>query len=340
LQGDSWSAEDPRWDDRSPLAGDGFVAGGALPGAAIVRVRIPENEKSSALLRDSSRLGSYVSKALRLRRFVGTEQIPITSLGPALAAAQVGDRWGRRWQTLDWSMAFSDVIVVAAVLPQPDGCAAVVKIGATRDRRFLADEIAMLTDYVFAPYTGRFDQWRDFLAIEDQVPPALRDARFQLEPGKPFAVHSERFALEVSLMIQDTSDRSSLNVALAPIPSGAGAEVRHGIVSLYVVEDEQRDVWAHVMRVPRPPQELGGELMSQWSELTRRQGFWSGQRRPVDGVDRFGLTFPVAAKSTAVGGKDPAAMYALTFSSGTDDFDDEAVSQVKERLKAGFRALE
>ena len=113
-------------------------------------------------------------KGLKLTRPVGSENILVTSVGPA------GERHGisrpassAAGASTQFAVPYVDAHLLVMFLPTPDGYVGMAQFVPRGSLEIGADQLTFLSDYFYVSYSGTLAQWKSFLAHADLRTPVL-----------------------------------------------------------------------------------------------------------------------------------------------------------------------
>jgi ankyrin repeat protein len=183
---DSWELKSPEKTSHHEIGTGGSLDMGGYGDFTLFSLQTPEGVPAAGLL-DTPRLfmdtflGGYL-----LNRNVGSKQIRITSLGEAADAADISDRWGRRWRAFSWTIDAADYRIILYVLPTPRGAAGIWHMGHESQSAAIRLDMRYLLDNVMVSYIGSLKDWQAFLAKPERLPDAMQGMSLDLaDPGSP-----------------------------------------------------------------------------------------------------------------------------------------------------------
>jgi serine protease Do len=302
----NWTTDAPEF-QFTDLAGDGRVGVATAAGAVLLALHRGSEASDSAFYTDSKSFMDVALKALNLRRTVGTDQVKVVSLGPAVADVVTSDEYGRKWQLRVWPVPFQDVYLVAQLLPTPDGYFGLIEYVPSAGLREAKIVLSMLSNQVTLTYSGTLAQWREFLSRRTLLPDSLKDVK--LESGAGWKLHTGRFDSGVPPDLMKIDLHSKL---LMYMNYGFdGPRVIWDIGGVRWCRDAQEKAYVELWRKPRPPSTAKLELRTRFDDL-------QGRRSPYDGLpvqsssDSFDVATSVRAPGTKQGLASSDVIYALS----------------------------
>ncbi len=113
-------------------------------------------------------------KAISIPRQVGTEQVPITSLGEPDKREIIQDKLGRKWITSLWYLPYSDMFIYNSCLPYPKGVICLVdkKQNASQKYGYFNAIHDGYNEHVIG-YVGEIDDWEEYFSLGEEYLPEL-----------------------------------------------------------------------------------------------------------------------------------------------------------------------
>lgn len=174
-------AEDGKWGFYKPseisnfeLKDNGNISSGGINGISMAYIEIPETMTVTQFINDPKLIMDHILMGNVLSRSVAGEKINITSYGKPISTAMHKDSLGRTWKINRWDIPFANYTALVYSIPLPDGIFSVYATYPTAsiNSGFELD-LTYLTDYIFLPYGGTTKQWKEYLAIPENVYPRL-----------------------------------------------------------------------------------------------------------------------------------------------------------------------
>jgi hypothetical protein len=113
-------------------------------------------------------------KAISIPRQVGTEQVPIISLGEPDKKDFIQDKLGRKWITSLWNLPYSDMFIYNSCLPYPKGVICLVdkKRNASQKYGYFNAIHDGYNEHVIG-YVGEIDDWEEYFSLGEKYLPEL-----------------------------------------------------------------------------------------------------------------------------------------------------------------------
>ncbi len=247
---------------KAQLNANGSLEIGGGKNDVLARLRVPDDVSVASLFDDSKLFMDLLLKGAPVQRPVGSDSVRVTSMGKAQQEYWYTDSYGRNWQMRTWAVPYNDTMLITLALPTPDGCVLLVAQSPSQLQDPIREELKQLTDFVYVSFSGKLQQWRDYLAQPALQPKAVRALDLQFGYGKGFAIRTSRFKLLVSPAVQKIDADSRLMLKFTFLPDGAGAVWDLG--GVYLSDGEQAGHWIDLLRMPRPPASLPEEFANRW----------------------------------------------------------------------------
>lgn len=320
------------------LDGRGQIEVGSVPGAALMDLQLDETGRASLLVEDSVAQGNLVARGLRLTRFVGPEQVAVTSLARATSEAVVEDRWGRKWLFRAWPLAFADSMVVSLSLPVPDGMLVLARFAAARDQHSARRELQVLADLTQPKFYGTLVQWQDYLALEELRPRLLRKLALDFELGRKLNLRLPRIALRFTDDVQAVDPGSTLELDLRYVLDVG--DPRWALVGVSLAETRDSVARVSIERASPPADDAQGEpLRRYWAAMLAAEEPFDGLQNQRDGR-RFAIRAYPDPSTTGGGEAAASAVWLVSLSVPTKDVSEQEFDRRNAALLRGFQILE
>ncbi|MDR3445664.1 MULTISPECIES: serine protease [unclassified Dyella] len=262
-------------ESKAVLPRNGYLSRAVVGQQMMFHLRKPDDVTSKQLYADSKLFMDLALKAAPLQRRVGAEQVKITSLGKPSLERDYTDAYQRRWQIREWPMAYNNGLLIAFLLPVPDGYAAVVRITNNRTEHEDMADLTQLANFVYLSYSGTLAQWKEFLANTDLLPSVLSDIAIRFNYGDDFKYQSKRigFAYTPSLQKIDADSQLVLGMSYFQDRGKTIWDVSKVEVRSNVENAERVTVGRHVA----PSDDLDDSFRNHWGKIVNRS-------HPDDGV--------------------------------------------------------
>jgi serine protease Do len=269
---DSWVATAPAI-KKTDLPGDGYVSIGLQDGVALLRLHRSNNASDDAFYSDSKAFMDIAAKAMGLSRLVGTDNIRVTSLGPAQSDSLYTDRYGRKWQQRRWALPFLDAYVVGLLLPTPDGYSAIVQVVQSSIAGYSESLLHLIADQVDISYVGTLAQWQAYLRRKTTVAEPLK--LLSVEKKTNWTVRSPKFEFQIPDALFALDERSTLGISMRYLMDSS--KLQWDVVGARWYQDEQGKSQIGLSRRPRPPPTAKSEFRSSFSDMWERRAPFDGQ---------------------------------------------------------------
>jgi hypothetical protein len=269
---DAWDAVAADHVVDQELPGQGLVSVGKSLGVDVFRVRRPDGASDDKFYRDSTQFMDLLLKGLKLPRAVGDQSIRIVSLGHAQHESIITDRYGRRWQTSEWPLGYSDAYIVCYALPVPEGYVGIVQMLPSQQLALSTLYLSTLADAFYTDYSGTIRQWQAFLARRDLRPRLFDDAKLTIDEQMAVRLQSPRLTLQIPKTLVDTSNDSELVLNMAYMLDGEQVVWDIGGLNLY--QNHTRKTYVGFARHSKPSEDSAPDLLQTWNQMnTHGVGF-------------------------------------------------------------------
>lgn len=269
---DSWTAN-AAVTKATDLPGDGYVSIGVENLVAVLRLHRSNNASDDAFYEDSKAFMDIAVKALGISRTVGTDNIRVTSLGPALTSTVYTDRYGRKWQERKWPLPYIDAYVLGLLLPTPDGYSAMMQMAPSSAVSFGEDLLRLVADQVDISYVGTLAQWQSHLRRKALLAQSLNS--LSVEKKNDWTLRSPRFQFQIPDALFALDERSTLGVSMQYFLESS--KLQWGVTGARWYRDEQGRSEIGLRRRPRPPASAKLEFRNSFSDMWERRAPYDGQ---------------------------------------------------------------
>jgi serine protease Do len=266
-----WTLDQPTFDS-TDLPDNGKVLVATMAGATLLRVDRGPGSADDAFYSDSKQFMDVALKGLVIRRYVGTDAVRVTSLGPALTDVPWTDRYGRKWQQRVWPLPYLDSYVVALLLPTPDGYAGVLEYSGSAQRQQVQENLGLLANQVSLDYSGTLAQWTAFLRRRALLPDAL--TQVSLAESPVWTLRTPRF--EMTMPPELLSLKSDSPLTLVMVYDAVKPKASWDVAGAWWYQDTEQRTYVALWRQARPPATAQQQLQDAYSDMENR-------RSPFDG---------------------------------------------------------
>jgi serine protease Do len=322
-QNGEWTLDQPSFDS-TDLPGNGKVSVAAIAGATLLRVDRGPGSSDDAFYSNSKQFMDFALKGLVIRRYVGTDAVRVTSLGPALTDKPWTDRYGRKWQERVWALPYLDSYVVALLLPTPDGYAGVLEYSSSSRRHQVQQDLGLLANQVSVDYSGTLIQWTAFLRRRALLPDAL--TQVSLAESPVWTLHTPRFEMTVPPALLSLNAASRLSLVM--MYDAAKPKASWDVAGAWWYQDSEQRTYVALWRQARPPAAAQQQLQDAYSDMQNR-------RSPFDGSPIRVLPSVVAITNVlqAAGSKQGTASADVLYASSIGIDAGQSLTSFSDRVK-------
>ncbi len=255
------------------LPDDGFLTVGWVDGVELLRLHRSGYAADDGFYGDSKAFMDIALKGLDLTREVGSDDIRITSLGPAQKELPYADQFGRTWQERIWAMPYRDSYVVGLLLPTPEGYSAMMQVTSSAKLRETESILRRMTDQFLVSYTGSPAQWQAFLKRPTLFPKVLSGVKLAEQPN--WGLRTPRFETRFPSKVFPVSAQGQMGLIMGYIQEGPRLVL--DVVSVTWIQDPEGKSTAGVWRMARPAKSAKLDLRSGYGEIAARTPPFDGQ---------------------------------------------------------------
>ena len=211
-EGGNWEHLQPKEIKNVELADNGKIDHGVIYFTIFAKLDKPDNISLKDICFNSKLFMDLMLKASVMNRQVGPQNIRINSLGMAYSESVHTDAYGRKWLVKTWPKEYADQECAAFILPLPDGCAVMMKVGQSGsilDEQI--EDMKVLTDFFNVSYNGTLKQWNEYLQLNSIVPSVFNSMKVQPNNGS-FSFESRMFQAKCDSNLMKITDNSILTI--------------------------------------------------------------------------------------------------------------------------------
>ena len=276
---DQWKLSDLRTQVFN-LPDDGSLIQAEISSFLLVKIRRPKSVPVEKINTDPKTImDTYLSGASMERTLGNTGKYRILSFGDPVDVSEYRDSQGRKWIKTFWLLDFADAIMLAYILPMPNGPVILMTRQASSNRHVYEWDTEAACDRVFAGYRGNMDEWKDFLAMKEWLPSLFASFSFDWdEKEKSFSLNLPQLSLKASDFVFDWTSQSS--VFLAPSYSLKNNTLEYGFRSFIVERDIKGSDYFMIYQHVKPDERLGTKITENWNDVV-------AEKYPFDGISRI-----------------------------------------------------
>lgn len=279
-----WEIYQPKDIKSAQLEDNGRLSFGSLANFLMVRFRKPHSTPLERFINDSEFYMDTFLKAYPLNRFIGNEEIRITSLGEADRVEHYTDNYNRTWLVRTWDIVFANSQLTLYSLPVPSGFITMALLGGVsaleQEARIDMEEYL---NYVFYSYTGTFQEWENFFNLDERyLSPFFDDIAFEYTEGGSVLFRSNEFRMEYNDSLLPVNHNSQLNLKTAyqlregtPTWETVGISTSGSFVS---------DNYIALVREYKPESSLTENYMDNWADMIAAAYPYNGAVRIEEGI--------------------------------------------------------
>ena len=279
---DQWKITDLRIQSYS-LPDDGLLLQTEVSDFLLVKLRRPKSIPVKKINTDPKTImDTYLAGVSLERTLSGTSKYRILSFGDPAGVSEYTDLQGRKWLKTYWLIDFSDEIMLAYILPMPNGPVVFMSRQDSYERHIYEWDMEAACDRIFVGFRGDMEEWNDFLSIKELVPGFLSSFSFAWdEKGKTVSLNLPQFSLKAGETVFDWTQQSSF--LLVPGYYRKGGEIEYGFRSLIMERDVKGSDYIVLHQHVKPDERLGTKTMESWNDLI-------AAKYPYDSTSRLSPT--------------------------------------------------
>jgi hypothetical protein len=295
-----------------------------VSGFSLLKIRRPRTTDPTKLNTDPKTTMDLILGAASTERGLGsTGKYRILSFGEPAGRGEYRDIQGRLWLKAWWLIDFDDDIMLAYILPTPNGPIVFMTRRNSGDRHVYEWDMQATCDRIMAAYRGDLGEWKDFISVKKWVPESLEKLSYDWnEQNKTAALSLPDFSVKAGSGVFDWTGRSSLFIS--PSYFMQGDELEYGIRSISMQKDIKGSDYFVLFKNVRPDERLGEKVMSNWNDIV-------DGKYPFDGISRISAKDNTGSAGVLLNGKDisPDIRYSLYFNMENPGSEDALIGRLK-----------
>ncbi|MDR2702650.1 MAG: serine protease [Spirochaetaceae bacterium] len=275
---DQWKISDLRV-QTFDLPGDGTLIQAEISDFLMLKIRRPKSMPLEKINTDPKTImDTYLSGTSFERTLGGSGKYRILSLGDPVQASEYRDSQGRIWLKTWWLLDFADAIMLAYILPMPNGPVIFLTRQSSGQRHIYEWDMEAACDRIFIGYRGNMEEWGEFLSMKKWVPDSLRSFSFAWdEEKKTLDLALPQLSLKVGEPVLSWTSQSAL--VMAPAYYLKNEVIEYGFRSLVLERDIKGRDFLMIQQHIKPDEKLGVKILEQWNDVKAAKYPFDGQSR-------------------------------------------------------------
>jgi hypothetical protein len=276
---DQWKLSDLKIQNFS-LPDDGVMIQAKVSDFALVKIRSPKSASPEKLNTDPKTLMDCILSAASMERSLGgSTKYRMLSFGEPLGSGEYRDKQGRLWLKAWWLLDYDDTIMLAYILPVPNGPVVFMTRQDSHERHVYEYDMEASCDKIAAAYRGNFKEWGEFLAMKKWIPSFFEDLSCRWdEGGRALSVSLPEFSISTSSDVLDWNAQSS--IFLIPAYYRNGDAMEYGVRTVILQRDLKGNDYFLIHKHVKPDDRLGTKVIENWQNVV-------AAKYPYDGITRL-----------------------------------------------------
>ena len=274
-----WKISDLRVQGFS-LPSDGAILQAEVSGFILIKIRRPKTISVEKINTDPRTImDTYLSGSSMERHLGSTGRFRILSLGDPSEVSEYLDSQGRTWIKTYWLLDFADLIMIAYILPMPNGPVILLTRQRSSDLHIYQWDMEATCDRIFAAYRGDMEEWTEYLSLEKWIPSLLEPFTLELnEENSNITLEMPQLSLSADESVFSWTMQSTL--FMAPAYYMADNSIEYGIRTIIMEQDLRGNDYFVITKHVKPDERLGTGSMQFWNDVNT-------SRHPFDKVSRL-----------------------------------------------------
>jgi len=260
------------------LPDDGTLIQSDVSEFLMLKIRRPKSMPLEKINTDPRTIMDMYLSGTSFERTLGSGKYRILSLGDPVQASEYRDSQGRIWLKTWWLLNFADSIMLAYILPMPNGPVIFMTRQSSSQRHIYEWDMEAACDRIFAGYRGNMEEWGEYLSMKKWVPDSFSSFSFAWdEEKKTLDLALPQFLLKVGEPVLNWTSQSAL--VLAPSYYMKNEKIEYGFRSLILERDIKGNDFFIIQQHIKPDEKLGIKVLEQWNDIRAAKYPFDGQTR-------------------------------------------------------------
>ncbi|MDR2663159.1 MAG: serine protease [Treponema sp.] len=262
------------------LSDDGALIQAAISDFILLKIRRPKSSPPEKLNTDPKTAMDLILSGANMERTLGNiGKYRILSFGDPVETHTYRDKQGRTWIKTWWLLDFDDTIMLAYILPMPNGPVVLMTQQPSSKRHVYEWDMEATCDLVAAAYRGDMEEWETFLAMKDWLPGSLEQFTLTWDaPKKTMTLSMPQMSFTADNSVFDWTTQSTL--FMVPSYYQKDNKIEYGFRSVLVQRDIKGNDYFMIHQHIKPDERLGVKNMEYWNDVVEA-------KYPYDGISRL-----------------------------------------------------
>jgi hypothetical protein len=262
------------------LDDDGMILEALVSEFYLIKIRRPKSASLEQLNTNPRTVMDTILSGVNMERALGnTGKYRILSFGDPVEVSEYRDAQGRTWIKTWWLLDFEDSIMLAYILPMPNGPVVFMTRQDSSDRHIYEWDMEVTCDRIVAAYKGDMEEWNEFLAMKKWLPSSLEQFSLNWDSSqKSVGIRFPQLSFTADNSVFDWTSQSTL--FMIPAYYQKDDRVEYGFRSLIVQRDIKGNDYFMIHQHIKPDDRLGVKNMEYWNDVV-------AGKYPFDGISRL-----------------------------------------------------
>jgi hypothetical protein len=262
------------------LPDDGVLLQSVVSGFVLVKLRRPKSIALETLNADPKAAMDLILSGASMERTLGNiGKYRILSFGDPVEISEYRDSQGRTWIKTWWLLDFEDTIMLAYMLPLPNGPVVFMTRQHSSSRHVYEWDMEATCDRLAIAYRGDMQEWEKFLGMKKWIPAVFADLSFNWdEAQKTMSLAIPQLSFTTDDSVLNWTSQSTL--FMIPAYYQKDNKIEYGFRSVAVQRDIKGNDYFMIHQHIKPDERLGVKNMEYWNDVAEA-------KYPYDGISRL-----------------------------------------------------
>ncbi|MDR2767999.1 MAG: serine protease [Treponema sp.] len=261
------------------LPDDGMVMLSTVSGMSLVKLRRPKSADAVELNSNPRAIMDRYLSGVSTKRALGSAEYRILSFGEPAGVGDYRDKQGRRWIKAWWLVDFEDSVILAYILPMPNGPVIFMTRQSSSQRHVYEWDMEETCNKIMVAYLGDLDEWESYIGLKEWMPASLKEIKLDWnDAARTIDLALPQLTIKTDDRVFEWTGASTL--FMMPAYYRKDGKIEYDFRSLFLQRDIKGKDYFLILEHVKPDERLGAKTMENWNDVV-------AAKYPYDGVGRI-----------------------------------------------------